>query len=42
VLEREVKILPLDLYYNGLIINKALDKKDKKVKEEIKQTVDII
>src|SRR5947207_13263084 len=41
-LEREAKILPLDLYCDGLIMNKALDEKDKKVKEEIKQTVDAI
>jgi hypothetical protein len=41
-LEREAKILPLDLYCDSLIMNKALDVKDKKVKEEIKQTMDAI
>ncbi len=30
-LEREAKILPLDLYYDALIMNKALDEKDNKV-----------
>ena len=41
-LEREAKILPLDLYYDALIMNKALDEKDNKVQEEIKQTVNVI
>ena len=34
--------MPLDLYCNALIMNKALDEKDKKVREEIKQTVNAI
>src|SRR5947208_16754635 len=41
-LEREAKILPLDLYCDALIMNKALDEKDNKVREEIKQTVNAI
>src|SRR6266480_2176867 len=41
-LEREAKILPLDLYCDALIMNKALDEKDNKVQEEIKQTVNVI
>ncbi len=41
-LEREAKILPLDLYYDALVMNKALDERGKKVQEEIKQTVNAI
>src|SRR6266513_5741038 len=41
-LEREAKIMPLDLYCDALIMNKAIDKKGKKVQEEIKQTVNAI
>jgi len=41
-LEREAKILPLDLYCDALVMNKALDERGKKVQEEIKQTVNAI
>ena len=34
--------MPLDLYCDALIMNKALDEKDNKVREEIKQTVNAI
>ncbi len=41
-LERETKIQPLDIYSDALAMNRALKNKGRRVKEEIRRTVDAI